>query len=487
MYKHISTSKFFFIFLLLFLLINKPLHSQVSDQNGKVYHLPAIVYSTHQSLELVKIEIEGNNKTQPFVIKRELSFKEGDNINLEEIENRLERDRQNVFNTALFNKVDIHPELHGTDGMIIRIVVDERWYLFPLPIFELVDRNFNEWWFDHGRDLRRTIYGFYFSQKNFRGRKEELRILTQFGYTQKFEISYDIPYISIRETEGVKFSVSYSNNKSTSYSSFGNKLQFAGIENLIRQRFEASIRLNFREGIYFSNSLEAAYNYNTIHDTISQLNPDYFGDGSNIQQYLMLNYSLTYNRRDIKAYPLNGYYFAFNAQKVGLGIYNDVNILRISSNFHKYFDLGSNFYFSSRLKGFHSIPEKQPFNLINGLGYSQTFVRGYEHYVVDGSSYALVKTTFKKQLFSFEQDLSKIISVKQFQKLPLAAYFKIFFDAGYVDNHDPEFVYPLANQFLFGTGVGIDFVSFYDNVFRIEYSMNRMKEHGLFLHFVADI
>jgi hypothetical protein len=45
----------------------------------------------------------------------------------------------------------------------------------------------------------------------------------------------------------------------------------------------------------------------------------------------------------------------------------------------------------------------------------------------------------------------------------------------------------LDNKFIFGTGIGIDFVTYYDKVLRLEYGVNDMGETGFFIHFVAPI
>ena len=45
----------------------------------------------------------------------------------------------------------------------------------------------------------------------------------------------------------------------------------------------------------------------------------------------------------------------------------------------------------------------------------------------------------------------------------------------------------LDNKFIYGTGMGLDFVTYYDKVLRLEYGINDMGETGLFIHFVAPI
>ena len=42
---------------------------------------------------------------------------------------------------------------------------------------------------------------------------------------------------------------------------------------------------------------------------------------------------------------------------------------------------------------------------------------------------------------------------------------------------------PLANEWLSGYGLGLDLVTSYDQVMRVEYALNALGEDGLFLHF----
>jgi len=46
---------------------------------------------------------------------------------------------------------------------------------------------------------------------------------------------------------------------------------------------------------------------------------------------------------------------------------------------------------------------------------------------------------------------------------------------------------PLNGKFLAGAGLGVDFVTYYDKVFRVEYTLNAEGESGFFLHFMAAI
>jgi len=58
---------------------------------------------------------------------------------------------------------------------------------------------------------------------------------------------------------------------------------------------------------------------------------------------------------------------------------------------------------------------------------------------------------------------------------------------GYAYNKVSDPNNALSNQILWGTGVGIDFVTYYDVVIRFEYTLNKQKDHGFFINLVAPI
>ena len=62
-----------------------------------------------------------------------------------------------------------------------------------------------------------------------------------------------------------------------------------------------------------------------------------------------------------------------------------------------------------------------------------------------------------------------------------------FFDSGYTVSSLDNVNNFLNNTALFGGGLAIDFVTYYDLVLRVEYSINKLNEKGLFLHFIAPI
>ena len=106
-------------------------------------------------------------------------------------------------------------------------------------------------------------------------------------------------------------------------------------------------------------------------------------------------------------------------------------------------------------------------------------VRGYELYVIDGSSFFLARNTFRYQLVNSKINL-KFLKIKQFNQIPIGIYPSIFADYGYVQNRFTELNQSkLANRSLFGGGFGLDFVTYYNLVVRFSYVVNDKKEKNV--------
>lgn len=435
-----------------------------------------------------EVVISGNKTTKRYIILRELDFKEKDSIKYSELEARIKKSKENLLNTSLFNFVTIDTVVIKDNYLKIKIDVKERWYTWPVPVFELADRNFNQWW--ETKDLERIKYGFFLNRDNFRGRKEHFAIAAQFGYSELYGFTYRIPYINKKQTKGLGFTFAYSRNHEISYASYNNKqLFFKDEENYIREELAAKINYSQREGIYDSYSIEARYFKGTIGDTVTKLTNDYFAENKTTMEYLALDFYFRTDHRNSKAYPLEGSFIDFDIVKVGLGILpaENIDMLYASFTMKRYVKLASRWYFASSLRGKCSSQAKQPYYTQRGLGYGRDYIRSYEYYVIDGQNYALLKSNLKFELVKPKVQSVKVLPVEKFNTFHYALYANLFFDCGWVNDRVYALSNPLANEFLFGFGVGIDFVTYYDSVIRFEYAMNKSREHGFFLHFATPI
>lgn len=431
--------------------------------------------------------ILGNKVTKRHIITRELVFSKGDSLTLEELQAKLSRSRENLLNTSLFNFVTITPFIiRDSTIAVVRIEVKERWYTWPFPIFEVVDRNFNSWWAT--RDFSRVNYGLYLTKENFRGRKESLSFKIRLGYSQQLGVGYNIPYLTKKQTSGLGMGVLYTRAREVAYTSINNRLIFyKDINKYIRQEITARISYSYRQKLYNIHLGEIRYNRARIDDTVVNLSAAYLPGESDFTEYFSLTYRFSRDFRDSRSYPLKGNYFEFEASKLGLGILRtEPDMLIFYSSYRKYFPVWKRTFASAGLKVKYSPNSFQPYYLQRGLGY-RDYVRAYEYYVIDGQSYGLLKSTLKYQIIKPRVQHLKFLPFEKFNTFHYALYGGLFADFGYVQDRSGYGINnnPLANTMLFGAGVGIDYVTYYDAVLRLEYSFNRNFEKGLFLHFAA--
>lgn len=443
--------------------------------------------STMRFVRVSRIFIVGNKQTKPQIILRELNVGEGDVIFLPDLQSTLIEDKNKLINTRLFNKVEIH--LVEIDRFLVDLIIEvnERWYTFPIPILALSDRNFNDWIQNHDAKLNRLNYGLRFYQYNMRGRNERLRGIIQLGFTRKFELSYNIPYINRAQKSGLNIYGGYAENKSVPYRTTEHKLDFIASEEVLQERFVAGLNYTKRENFYTTHHFMVEHNFTTIDDTVAVLNEHYLLDGQTQQRYFKVGYKYDLDKRDIKAYPLKGHQLILEANKLGLGIYDDIDQWELYGAFSKFMDLGRDFYLSANLTGEIASPERQPYLDMPALGYGKDFIRGYELYVIEGQNYFINKVAFKKKILGGDINLEPLLGLDQFRTMPFAIYLKSFYDSGIVNNNLQSENSFLNNRYIYGGGIGLDIVTFYDTIIRLEYSVNKQQEGGFFFHFRTDI
>lgn len=433
------------------------------------------------------ITISGNKKTRKRIILRELDVHPGDSINNHRLDTTLLINRNKIFNTNLFITVDLTLENKIGNVADLHIKLKERWYFFPAPLFELVDRNFNEWWHQRNRDLTRVRYGIRLTQDNMFGLNQKLELLFLTGFVNQYSIGYKMPYIDKAQKTGLSFNVSYTQNKAIPYRTEGHQLDFIDSEEILRERFSANISLRRRSKFYDFHEAKLEYVQTHLADTIVEINPQYFLDGKTDQRYLKLEYIFEHNKTDINAYPLNGTVYRVRLEKYGLGVFNDIDMLGTTLTFAKYKSLGRGFFVDGLLKGRYLLHQQQPYSISRGLGYGNNLLRGYEFYVLDGQHYFLNKNTIKFRFVNTKKELG-FIPIPQFRTLPLAMYLTAYFDTGYVsDRFFTEINNRFTNRFIYGTGIGLDIVTYYNMIIRCNYAINSDLEHGFYFTFSADL
>ncbi|MBK9290935.1 MAG: BamA/TamA family outer membrane protein [Bacteroidetes bacterium] len=432
---------------------------------------------------------EGNKVTREHIIMREMEFRQGDTLSLSEFCQLSRKSRQNLLNRGLFNFVDIRTVPFPGKPSEKDVVVDvtERWYVWPFPIFELAERNFNSWW--ELRDLRRTNYGFFVTINNFRGRMEVLRVLARAGYNQNYYLNYEIPYLNRKQSFGASLETGVALSRETFYAAKNHKyLHYKSLDGFARRQGYFRLTFTFRPEIHNLHAFTLAYENFRFADTLVKLNPEMGFNNQPDFRMFRLAYRLKHDFRDSRPYPLNGHYFELNAEQRGLGLLsNEPAHTNLKATFDLYRPIKPrwNWAFTTTVKTV--IGKTEPYQLRRGLGYGNEFVRGYELYVVDGRSFGLFKSNIKYTLVKPQSRQLPVPVTERFSKIHYALYLNALFDAGYVHEPNPWPDNFLQNRLLYGTGLGLDLVTYYDLVWRFELSLNHLRQSGFFLHFVAPI
>lgn len=436
-----------------------------------------------------KIEFNGNKHTKEKIIRRELMIREGDTLSHNALTVLIEKTRENMLNTSLFNfvYVDTLFSKEKYSKVELRFKFVERWYLWPFPVIKMADRNFNTWL--QSRDPERMTYGFYLQKDNFRGKREKLVASYITGYEKAFGLSYEIPYLTKEQNIGLIFSTLYEKNHTVPYDSYNNKLkEIKDKHGYLQTSLTTSLRLSYRQGIHYYHYLSVTDSRLDISDTILKLNPDYSFQKDRHPEFLSLSYRIKADFRDFQPFPLTGYYVDFEITKKGLDLLGNThpNQVEIKSSYKKYWQILTRWNYAASLTGKVTLEENQPFFMMKGLGYENDFVRGYEYYVVDGENYLLFRNDFKFNLLKTRVSQVNFVP-ESVGKIHYAIYLTAFTDAGYAQASRLNNLNFLANRWLVGTGVGLNIVTYYDKVFRFEVSHNHMGETALFVHFVAPI
>ena len=445
-----------------------------------------------RSVVIRSVTLVGNVKTRDRIIYREMTLHPGDTVRLSDLRGRLTWDRRNINNTNLFITVDlVTQQTNPVDTtqlsqLDLTVQLKERWYLIAYPVFDIADRNLNEWWYDRGRDLRRTIYGGRLSYRNVTGSNDRLQVEVIRGFWQRTVVSYARPYIDKAQRIGLRVDMAYQTNNDIPYTTLADKWLYVRADQTLRTRLWGTLTLTNRHGLYHYHSVEMRYNRNTVADTVARLNPNYFLDGRTEQHYSSLAYSYRYDRRDNVAYPLRGTLFNGYVGASGLLPADDFRFLDLTASVSRYWPMGKKVYGAANMRARTTWPNRQPYANLRGIGSSSDNVRGYELYVIDGQQSVVARSSLRYQLFDTVKQLNWL-KIRQFNTLPIAAYITAFADAGYVGSTVAEqYQSRLANQLLIGTGLSFDLVTYYNLVLRFSGAINRQGNTGFYINLAQE-
>jgi len=425
--------------------------------------------------------------TRETTILRELEFAIGQQYDRIALDSLILKSEKNLLNTALFNFVTLTPN-YKDDKVDIKIELIERWYIWPYPLFEISDRNINSWLKD--KDYSRLNYGLFLVWDNFTGRKDKLKVLVRLGHEDKLGLFYNLPALNPKKTLGFDMGISYGRKYEVGVTSVNDKLvYYKDSLGYVRKEFNSFFTFIYRPQIHNSSSIKLEYTNSQFSDSLLFNYPNYTVNNLKKLSYLSLSVRYVSDYRDYIFYPLTGYYFDVEFEKYGFGLMqsNGVDFYTFKAKFNMYHQILDKWYYAWGLSAKFSSDDVQPYQLQRGLGYIKDYIRAYELYVLDGKNYGLFKSNLKFELVQRKLHTFNFLRNERFDKLFYAFYINLFADAGYVNDLDYSKYNTLTNELQYSYGIGFDFVTYYDIVFRTEYSRNKQNESFLFFHLMAPI
>jgi outer membrane protein assembly factor BamA len=299
-----------------------------------------------------------------------------------------------------------------------------------------------------------------------------------------------MPYINNKKTLGAGFGFAVELNHELPVLTVNNEpFYIRSSSTYLKKLIGGFAELNLRPDFYCTHTFRLAYSHYDF-DSAVQAVPGFVVAEQEVQQFVSLSYLYKNDHRDVQYYPLKGY--CMDVELNHAIPYETAHNSYIRTNLRMYLQLFNRWYWASGFTGKLSFEKVQPYYLQRGLGYGRDFVRGYEYYVVDGQHFALLKNNLKFALVPQHVEKLGFIRTTKFNTIPLALYMNAFIDMGFVYHYadspgDVDSGNTLENSFLIGYGLGLDFTTYYDVVIRLEGSMNRMGQPGLYLHFIAPI
>jgi len=182
---------------------------------------------------------------------------------------------------------------------------------------------------------------------------------------------------------------------------------------------------------------------------------------------------------DYIPYPTRGYAAMVSLSKNGFT--KNVNCWQLHVKGLASWPLSPKTFFNLNLYGGIKLPFKQPYFFQRFLGYGDVYMQGFEYYVIDGVAGGYAKTTLTRELLHLAIRAPQGKKMKEPVRIPFRLYARVFGNAGYVRNPQPG-DNTLSNKLLYSGGLGIDILTFYDVIFRLEWTVNSLGQNGLFLH-----
>jgi outer membrane protein assembly factor BamA len=399
------------------------------------------------------VVISGNSSTREYVILNEMSLKPG----LIPTHEAIQYDRARIYSLGLFTRVDILVDTLGS-MQALRVIVNERWHYFPVPIVGFRDG-----------DPSRAYYGLGFRHNNFRGRNQKLFGSAVFGYNPSAQLSFYEPLIDTERRLSFSTGASFSRVRNRS------EIEATATGDFEELHYDLAAGLGKRLSLFESVSLSLAYQVVEI----SSYRPSRTVSTSGIDRFFTVGAGYSYDTRDLGEYASRGRYVGLSAYRYGLGT-SEVSFTRLNADLRAYVPLGAAFTIAGRITGSIVAGDGVPSYAHAYFGYGER-IRGYFKTVLEGedllgSSIELRYTLLPLRVFR----MTGTFLPDEFTVWQFGISLALFADAGTTwFRHEPL----TMDGVLSGYGAGIRFLLPYGVVARTEYAINNQRRGEFILDF----
>ena len=389
------------------------------------------------------IRIEGNNVTQPYVILREMSLHAGDTLSTAS----LERNQDRIYNLGLFNKVSIaHRDSADVTDIVVNVV--ERWYIWPAPIFSL-----------RSGDVSTASYGLQLMDQNFLGRDERISASYSTGYDHSAGVTYQTPRVRDNDDVYIRAMFQYRDSHNLDYNS---DILFEQINHA------ASLSLGKRIGYY--QTLIGTVGYQMWQLPDSSLGRTVSPNGTD--RFIELGLDYTYDARNIRDYPTDGWYVDLAALNDGLAGESTVKNFRLAMDVRRYASLSDEV--SLGLRGFGSFVTGGPAPMYHQIFLSNRLgIRGYNHRDYTGEELVGASAEVRMPIITPRFITFNFVDIHQFNTMRFGVYAALFADTGKIwfrsDNFNDV-------PWLASAGFGLHFLLPYSFILRTEVSVNALGQ-----------
>ena len=389
-----------------------------------------------------RIVVVGNNKTKDIVIQREMTTKIGDKLD----EKELQADKNRIMNLNLFTRVEFQ-QMQMEGGIVLLVIVAERWYIFPYPIF-----------FINERDWDKVSYGAGLIHQNFRGSNVELDGTFWLGFNPGVNVRYSNPWIGGK------------NRFYTKLQAFSSKIRSKSLK--YPERFQqiiqgANMTFGKRWGYKTFLSLSTGYSRLTVPEEYKEVT---FSE-SRTDHLPTMGLSFRYDARDLYHFPSKGIRLDVYASQTGFT--QTLNYYKYGIDFRFYVPIYKKIVFAARSAtdlSQGSLPDYGK----SFLGYDER-IRGYFNTRKEGDNRAMLGAELRFPIVPIRY-VSMGGTASSFgsygNDLPFGLSGEIFYDAGATWLQGQQLH---QENFIKGFGVGLLLHVPYVHVLRLEYAFDQER------------